>query len=158
VTPLTILLLNFDPEINNNLKKNKEQKMNNLTLTLVLAITLSLTTVNAQNSGLILKKNEIQNLISGIQSDNTGLRKSAIFMAGKYEVMQTEEALITLLKIEEDASVKILIALALYKIGSDKGMEAVENLAENDRDKEVRRMSTAILNQWEADNQVIVNR
>jgi HEAT repeat protein len=132
--------------------------MNNLTLTLVLAITLSLTTVNAQNSGLILKKNEIQNLISGIQSDNTGLRKSAIFMAGKYEVMQTEEALITLLKIEEDASVKILIALALYKIGSDKGMEAVENLAENDRDKEVRRMSTAILNQWEADNQVIVNR
>jgi hypothetical protein len=98
------------------------------------------------------EKNEIENLLMGIRSDNPGLKKSAIYMSGKYEVSECSGVLIQQLKTEKDASVKVLIALALYRIGSEEGMEAIEELAHNDNNKEVRRMSSAIVNQWQEDN------
>jgi HEAT repeat protein len=132
--------------------------MKNLIVTLILVMTLGLTAVHAQNSALKLKKSEIGNLLTGITSDNIGLKKSAVYMAGKYEVVETAETLIGQLKVEDDASVKILIALALYRMGSEEGMEAVEILARTDSNKEVKRMSLAILNQWEEDKETVAIR
>jgi HEAT repeat protein len=129
--------------------------MKNLVVTMALVMTLGLTAAYAQKSDLDLKKNEIENLLTGITSDNVGLKKSAVYMAGKYEVIETAETLIGQLKVEDDASVKILIALALYRMGSEDGMEAVENLARTDSNKEVKRMSLAILNQWEEDKETV---
>jgi HEAT repeat protein len=129
--------------------------MKNLIVTLILVMTLGLTAVHAQNSELKLNKSEIGNLLTGITSDNIGLKKSAVYMAGKYEVIETAETLIGQLKVEDDASVKILIALALYRMGSEEGMEAVEILARTDSNKEVKRMSLAIINQWEEDKETV---
>jgi HEAT repeat protein len=129
--------------------------MKNLILTLALVITLSLTSFT-QNNHISLTSNDIHNLITGIKSDNTGLKKSAVYMAGKYNVEEAAGTLIEQLKSEKDASVKVLIALALYKIGSEEGMEAVKSLSMNDNNEEVKRMSIAILNQWEEDKTTFV--
>jgi HEAT repeat protein len=132
------------------LNKIKEQKMKNLLLTLVIAA-VSLTALNASPDKLELNKNNYASLCQGIKSENTGLKRSAVYMAGKYSIAEATDVLIEVLKTEKDPSTKVLIALSLYKIGTEKALEAVEYLAKNDTDKEVKRMSLAILQQVEFD-------
>jgi len=73
--------------------------------------------------------NQIEQLKEGIKSENAGLRKSCIWYAGVYEVEETEELLIEQLESEKDPSVSILIAMALFKIGNDKGLDAIGQLS-----------------------------
>lgn len=67
-------------------------------------------------------KYALENLVAGIQSDNTGVKRSSIYFAGKYRIAEAEEALIDQLKVEEDPSTRILIALVLFEMGSEKGL------------------------------------
>ena len=90
----------------------------------------------------------LQNLVAGIQSDNTGVKRSAIYFAGKYRIAEAEESLIAQLKEENDPSTRILIALVLYEMGSEEGLREVQNLSLNDEDAKVRRMATQIYNEY----------
>lgn len=125
--------------------------MKNLILTLTAAVVMT-TAVFAQPGNF--KKNDYANLTIAIKSDNDGLRRSGIYLAGKYQMKELSGELIGQLKKEDDASTKILIALALYRIGTDEGIAAIENLSKTDRNKEVKRMAAAIVEQAEKDNQV----
>ena len=93
-------------------------------------------------------KHALENLVAGIHSDNTGVKRSAIYFAGKYRIAETEEALITQLKKEIDPSTRILIALVLYEMGSEKGLLEVKDLSMNDKDAKVRRMATQIYSEY----------
>jgi len=93
-------------------------------------------------------KYALQNLVAGIHSDNIGVKRSAIYFAGKYRLAETEEALIAQLKEENDPSTRILIALVLYEMGSEAGLLEVKNLSLNDEDAKVRRMATQIYNEY----------
>jgi HEAT repeat protein len=90
----------------------------------------------------------LQNLVAGIHSDNTGVKRSAIYFAGKYRIAETEEALITQLKEENDPSTRILIALVLYEMGSEEGLFEVKDLSQNDENVKVRRMATQIYSEY----------
>ncbi len=90
----------------------------------------------------------IKSLKQGIQSDNPGLRKSAIYMAGLYRIDEAVETLIEQLEKEKLASTRVLIALSLYNIGNPDGMEAVNKLTMKDKDKEVKRMGTVLYRQF----------
>jgi len=90
----------------------------------------------------------IGNLLTGIKSENLGLRKSAIYLSGLYEISETVPALIDQLKKEENADVKVLIALVLFKLEDPRGIEAVENLYKKDENARVKRMSKAILDEF----------
>jgi HEAT repeat protein len=90
----------------------------------------------------------LQNLVAGIQSDNTGVKRSSIYFAGKYRIAETESALIAQLKQEKDPSTRILIALVLYEMGSEEGLIEVKKLSMNDKDAKVRRMATQIYNEY----------
>ena len=90
----------------------------------------------------------LQNLVAGIQSDNTGVKRSSIYFAGKYRIAETEDVLIAQLKEENDPSTRILIALVLYEMGSEEGLLEVKNLSLNDEDAKVRRMATQIYNEY----------
>jgi HEAT repeat protein len=94
----------------------------------------------------------IADLKRGIQSENHGVKKSSIYFAGLYEIEESVEALAAQLEKEEDAQVRILIALSLYRIGNEKAISAVEKLAVADKDMKVRKMGTAILNQFGKDS------
>lgn len=90
----------------------------------------------------------LKNLVAGIKSDNTGVKRSAIYFPGKYRITEAEEALIIQLKEENDPSTRILIALVLYEIGSEEGLLEVQELSLNDEDAKVRRMAAQIYNEY----------
>jgi HEAT repeat protein len=97
-------------------------------------------------------KYALQNLVAGIHSDNTGLKRSSIYFAGKYRIAETEDVLIAQLKEEKDPSTRILIALVLYEMGSEEGLIEVKKLSMNDKDAKVRRMTTQIYNEYLVNN------
>ncbi|HSL88937.1 MAG TPA: HEAT repeat domain-containing protein [Ignavibacteriaceae bacterium] len=118
---------------------------------LVLVLGLVLTSnLFAQNSLAEFTKNKyaMDNLIMGIHSENEGVRKSAIYFAGKYKVMETAQDLINQISKEENASIKILIALALFEMDSKEGLEAVKKLSLSDKNDKVRRMASFIYNEY----------
>lgn len=120
-------------------------------LTVVLLAVLLTGSLYAQKNSindLTSNKYALQNLVAGIQSENTGVKRSSIYFAGKYRIAETESALIAQLKQEKDPSTRILIALVLYEMGSVEGLIAVKELAQNDKDAKVRRMSTQIYNEY----------
>ena len=92
------------------------------------------------------RKNKIavENLKTGIKSENSGLKRSSIYFAGYYRVAETVPALTEQIKKESDPKTRILIALVLYKIGDEKSIGLVKEMAANDNNPEVRRMCTCI--------------
>jgi HEAT repeat protein len=92
-------------------------------------------------------KYALQNLLENIKSDNDGVKRSSIYFVGYYRIAEAEEALIEQLKLEQNPSNRILIALVLYELGSEDGLLAVKELASNDRNHKVRRISTHISNE-----------
>lgn len=95
-----------------------------------------------------LPGNAVKSLIQGIQSENMGLRRSAIFYAGQYRLEATVDCLIEELQKENDPATKILIALSLYKIGDPIAIEHIKNMVNNESNSKVKRMFTAIYNEY----------
>jgi hypothetical protein len=136
----------------------REYKKARLVITILLAVLLS-NILFAQNlsgnsrefgnSGFT--ESAIKSLEMGIQSDNAGLKRSAIYLAGIYEIDAVVGVLIKQLKKESDPNTRVLIALALYRIGNEEGLDAIEELVKNDDNLRVRKMSYAILNQFKID-------
>jgi HEAT repeat protein len=120
-------------------------------LTVTLAATLLIGAGFAQKNSIkdvTSNKHALENLVAGIHSDNTGLKRSAIYFAGKYRIAESEEALIAQLNEENDPSTRILIALVLYEMGSEEGLLEVKELSLKDEDARVRRMATQIYNEY----------
>lgn len=94
------------------------------------------------------KKNAIESLIMGIKSENAGVKRDGIYFAGKYGIVETVDILVEELKNEKNPKNRILIALSLYMIGKEKGIDAILKTASTDQDKKVRKMCTAIVNEY----------
>lgn len=103
----------------------------------------------AQNSikDITDHKYALDNLRMGISSENDGVRKSSIYFAGKYRIQELEDNLIEQLSEENNPAVKVLIALALFEMDSEKGMEAVKILSLTDQNEKVRKMAYFIYNE-----------
>ena len=97
---------------------------------------------------ITIYKYALVNLLDGISSENDGVRRSSIYFVGKYRITEAEQVLIEQLEREQNPSNRILIALVLYKLGSKDGLFEVKNLATNDDNQKVRRMSTHIYNEF----------
>lgn len=100
--------------------------------------------------------NKIKNLITGIKSENTGLKKSSIYNAGYYKITEAEDALIEELKNDNPEDVKVLIALSLYKIGTEKCMNVIKDYAVDGKDTKVNRVCAAICTELLNQNPVTV--
>ena len=87
----------------------------------------------------------IKNLAVGISSDCAGLKKSCIYFAGFYEIEGMVEPLANQFAKETDPNTRVLIALALYKIGTPEAIKTVEELVKNELDPKVKRIGMAIL-------------
>ncbi|MGE5437770.1 MAG: HEAT repeat domain-containing protein [Syntrophothermus sp.] len=125
-----------------------KKTLTTLVLTLALTLTLGYMNVLGQNTDR-LHKNGIPNLKQAVQSENTGLKKSAIYMAGKYKIAEMVESLVNQLAKEDDDNVKVLIALSLYEIGDEKGIDAIQDLAY--REGRVKRMTEALVYEYYKD-------
>ena len=114
-----------------------------LLVTLLLLSGLSSQITAQSNSISDLTKNvyALANLKAGINSDNIGVRKSSIYFTGKYKIKEVVDCLTERLEIENEPSIRLLIAYSLYEINDDEGMEAVKQLSLKDKNSEVKRMS-----------------
>lgn len=126
--------------------------MKTLTSTIVVVLMLIAATpeIRSQSTDRI-NLNSITSLKNGITSNNAGLRKSSIYMAGLYEVKEVAPLLAEEMKKELDPSTKILIALSLFKTGDENFFGTIETMAKMEKDDEARRMMYAITEQIKMD-------
>jgi HEAT repeat protein len=130
-----------------NTERRHKMKVYKGFLTAVLFAAVLTISVNAQNNSVkdvTSNKYALQNLVAGIHSENDGVRRSSIYLAGYYKITDAEDALIEQLKNEKNASTRILISLVLYELGSEKGLSEVKNLSTQDKDAKVRRITSQI--------------
>lgn len=116
-----------------NIKISGDEKMersyyNNIkttTIIVVLYILLSAILLLAQDSKPNAKQNNsVSTLVMGIKSENEGLRKSAIYLAGKNKVSEVITVLSEEFKNEKKAEIKYLIAISLYKINTKESIDS----------------------------------
>lgn len=119
-------------------------KRYNLILVILLAVLMSTTFVKAQNVENALSKESVKTLVKGINSDNAGLTRSSIYMAGKYRVTEAVDALVEKMTEAKDPNTRILIALSLYEIRDPKGLEAVKEQSLNDLSDKVKNISAML--------------
>ncbi|MBI5660794.1 MULTISPECIES: HEAT repeat domain-containing protein [Ignavibacterium] len=93
-----------------------------------------------------------ENLAGAIKSSNDGVREDAIYLVGKYRLIDFENDLLKQLDSENNSNIKVLIGLALYRMESEKGMQKMLELSAKDSNERVRRMSLAIYNEFFAGN------
>jgi HEAT repeat protein len=82
--------------------------------------------IKQTSQGKIITDIAIKNYSKGIESENAGLRKSAVYMAGAYRITGLVKTLLKQFSKEKDDDIKIMIALAIYLIGDERGIAAVE--------------------------------
>ncbi len=100
------------------------------------------------NSNTNREENKINNLITALRSDNEGLMKSAVYLAGKYKIDAAVDELCFLYKNTTNQNTKYLIAISLYKIGTEKSFNAVTNLCCKDKNKKFRFIGNEIAKQY----------
>jgi len=119
-----------------------------LFLFLVAGVNLNLLAQPNPISSVTKNKFALDNLKSGINSENDGVRKSSIYFAGKYKIAEVINCLVERLENEQEPSVRLLIAYSLYEIKDSYGMEAVKDLSINDNDLKVKRVSFNIYKEF----------
>lgn len=126
-----------------------------LTVMTVLVLTSAAMGQSEKNAYPEFKEYSIKNLNIGIKSENDGLRKSSIYFAGLYQVSEAVDALVDQFKAEKNSNNRVLIALVLYKIGNEKGMDAIYTAAVKDDDLKVKRICSAIAEEYNANKTVV---
>lgn len=89
------------------------------------------------------------NLLEGLTSNNLGLRVSAAYYLGEYK---SERAVLPLLKMlhnEKEEGARIQAALALIKIGNEKGVFMVKQASRFDESARVRNMCARFYNAYQ---------
>ena len=124
--------------------------MKRITLTslVLVAIILSVKPLSAQKVTGDKYDVAVANLIKGINSENSGLERSSIYIAGRDRVTGAVDALIERLNNEDDPSTRILIAVSLFEIRDAKGLDAIKELSTNDKNEKVRHISSLIYNEY----------
>lgn len=132
------------------MKSSRKKTAVVIALALLLVIGADLNLFAQSNSISDVTNNEyaLDNLKSGINSDNDGVRKSSIYYAGKYRIAEVVSSLVERLEKEEEPSVRLLIAYSLYEIQDPEGMKAVKELSIKDSDIKVKRMSSNLYEEY----------
>lgn len=87
-----------------------------------------------------------QNYLAGLDSDNLGLKLSSAYWLGE---LKSEDAVIPLMRVlhfSDNENHRILAALSLSKIGSEKSLFALKRAAKFDSDQRVRKMCANFYN------------
>ena len=98
--------------------------MKTIIVILVSLLLSGITNVSGQEKEVVLSKNSVATLAVGIQSENDGLKKSAMIMIGRYKLKQVCPFLIKQFGNETEISYKLLIAEMIYDVGCAEAIES----------------------------------
>ncbi len=79
----------------------------------------------------------IVNLMIGLKSDNLGLKTSSAFMLGELKAQEAVVPLMAILRSEDNECCRIVAALALCRIGDERGVYAVKRAVKFDESAQV---------------------
>ncbi|HSL89725.1 MAG TPA: HEAT repeat domain-containing protein [Ignavibacteriaceae bacterium] len=132
------------------MKKNFTKTVRTSSAGLILMMLLFTVTLNAQNNLKDLTQNAYakENLLKALNSDNDGVRKSAIYMVGSYKLADFANILVDRLENENNESIRLLIAYALFETMDAEGLDAVKVLANKDKSQKVRNISSLIYQEY----------
>ena len=86
-----------------------------------------------------------QYLINSLKDENIGIRTSAAQLLGERKVVEAVDPLVKMLKSEKKYGARIIVALALHKIGDKRVLPELKNVAKCDECKSVRAVVTGII-------------
>ena len=114
-------------------------------LVLALVTLTSLTTAQVKEQ---FSESQINNLTEAIKSDNVGLQRSALYLAGYYKIDEVADVVKEQL-YNDNPSVQILAAITLYEIMDGDALAELEILSsKTDENLRVRQMAKAIHDYW----------
>jgi HEAT repeat protein len=97
----------------------------------------------------VKRERAVKSIIFNFNNASAGIRESSIKYAGEYKLTETEDALIDLLKKNEEPSTKILIANSLLMIGDEKGIDAIRTAVSNENDQAVKEVYAKVVSEFE---------
>ena len=97
----------------------------------------------------VKRERAVKSIIFNFTNESAGIREASIKYAGEYKLTETEDALIGLLKKNDEPSTKILIANSLLMIGDEKGIDAIRTAASNENDQSVKEVFARVVNEFE---------
>lgn len=80
------------------------------------------------------------NLLVGLNSDNLGLKVSSAYFLGEIKSKKATNQLMELFHCSDKPEVRQVAALALYKIGSERGIFALKRAIKYDDDAQTRKL------------------
>ena len=116
---------------------------------LILALVLTIFLSGVLLAQPVSDKEYNQFLIKSLQDENIGIRSSAAQLLGERQVNEAVEPLVKMLTTEENSSVRIVVAIALYKIGDENALPVLKKVAATDKNKTVRKVAGAIVQKFE---------
>ncbi len=90
-----------------------------------------------------------QYLLNALKDENVGIRTSAAQLLGERKVVAAVEPLLKMLKSEKRCGCRIIAAKALYDIGDKKALPGLIQVAKSDKNKTVRRVAAAIVQEMQ---------
>jgi len=96
------------------------------------------------NKTLTNKDAVIKSLLTGINSDNYGLRASSAYLIGELNISEAVIPLMKMLRNEKQDEARIMAALSLYKLGDSRGIFAIKQAIRFDESERVRKMCEKI--------------
>lgn len=133
-------------------KQNSGKKFFGLVVSVIFLFTALSFPQAKQLKDFTQHKYAYENLSAAIKSDNDGVREDAIYLVGKYKLIDFEQDLLNQIEEEKNPDIKVLIGLALYRMESENGMQKMLELSSKDRNDRVRRMTAAIYNEYLSSN------
>lgn len=115
-----------------------------------LAFVLMILLANVVFAQPVAEKEYDQYLIKSLKDENVGVRSSAAQLLGERKVKDAVDPLVKMVKSEDNSGARIVAAMALYQIGNEKALPTLKTVATNDKNKTVRRVVSAIVNQMES--------
>lgn len=114
-----------------------------LTLTILLLITIAITTPEFLAKPKIKAKiteNTVSSLMEGLNSENLGLKSSSAYMIGELQLSKAVIPLMKILREDESDEMRIVAALALFKIGTPLAIQAVKQSIKFDDSERVSKL------------------
>jgi len=91
--------------------------------------------------------NMINNLKVGLKSENDGLRRCSVYLAGYYQINELVGTLAEQLNKAEDSKEKVMLLMALYKIGGDNSYKTIHDYMINTSDSEAKKLAKTIMDE-----------
>lgn len=131
-------------------------KMNYKTLISIVVFFVSANLIYSQDSTKVVSRITEENIeinyLTGTESNNLGLKISAVYHLGEQKSQKAVIPLMDVLRTDSAAEARIMAALSLYKIGDQRGIFAIKKAIEFDKNEQVRKMCSIFYQMYVAEH------